>query len=71
LPLGDAFGEATCVLADQHLRPTGPPFARWRPTAGTFDVEASFPSSGSVTPDGRVDADTLPGGPRRHGDARR
>lgn len=61
--LGDAFGEAMRVLADQHLTPAGPPFARWRPTGGTFDVEAGFPSSGSVTPEGRVDADTLPGGP--------
>lgn len=61
--LGAAFGEAMRVLADQHLTPAGPPFARWRTTGGTFDVEAGFPSTGPVVPEGRVTADTLPGGP--------
>jgi effector-binding domain-containing protein len=61
--LGDAFGEAMRVMADQHLTPAGPPFARWRPTGDSFDVEAGFPVSAPVTPQGRVDADTLPGGP--------
>lgn len=61
--LGAAFGETLTALADQHLSPAGPPFARWRPTGGAFDVEAGFPSTGPVAPEGRVIADTLPGGP--------
>lgn len=61
--LGDAFGEAVRVMTDQHLTPAGPPFARWRPTGEAFDVDAGFPVSAPVTPDGRVEADTLPGGP--------
>jgi effector-binding domain-containing protein len=60
--LGAAFGEVIALLADQHLTPAGPPFARWRPTGETFDVEAGFPSSGPVTPEGRVEAAGLPGG---------
>lgn len=61
--LAAAFGDALRVLADQHLTPAGPPFARFRPAEGSFDIEAGFPSTGSVTPDGRVDADSLPDGP--------
>lgn len=61
--LAGAFGESIQALANQHLAPAGPPFARYHITEGTFDVEAGFPSSGAVTPEGRVEAGRLPGGP--------
>jgi hypothetical protein len=60
--LGTAFGEVMQLLDDQHLTPAGPPFARFRPVAGEFDVEVGFPSAGSVRPAGRVEAGELPGG---------
>lgn len=65
--LGDAFSEVLALIERQELTPTGPPFGRYRPTAdGGFDVDAGFPIRGGVTPQGRVEASTLPGGATAH-----
>lgn len=61
--LGTAFGEVIQTLSAQGLAPAGPPFGRFVPGGDGFDVEAGFPSTGSVTPAGRVVASELPGGP--------
>lgn len=61
--LGEAFGEVMRVLSEQHLSPAGPPFGRYRPTDGGFDVEVGFPATGTVAPAGRVTSAVLPGGP--------
>lgn len=61
--LGPAFGEVIRVLDEQGLHPTGAPFGRYRLTEdGGFDVEAGFPCNDVVKPEGRVEADELPGG---------
>ncbi len=61
--LGAAFGEVMKVIAEQGLAPAGPPFARWEPRADGFNCEAGFPSTGPVSPAGRVQPRALPGGP--------
>jgi effector-binding domain-containing protein len=50
------------VIAEQRLAPAGPPFARWEPRADGFDCEAGFPSTGPVSPAGRVQPKMMPGG---------
>ena len=60
--LGSAFAEVMRVLAEQGLAPAGPPFARWQPRTDGFDAEAGFPSTGPVSPAGRVQPQMLPGG---------
>ena len=60
--LGSAFGEVGAVLARQSVFPAGPPFGRYRMLADGFDVEAGFPTTGEVAPDGRVEPLVLPGG---------
>lgn len=50
------------VLAEQGQSPAGPPFGCYLREEGGFKVEAGFPTSGSVRPTGRVQADSLPGG---------
>jgi effector-binding domain-containing protein len=60
--LGRAFEEVGGALARQGLYPAGPPFGRYRPVERGSDVEAGFPTSGPVAPDGRVVATVLPGG---------
>lgn len=61
--LGGAFEEVVTVLGRQGLSPTGPPFGRYSPSeARGFDVEAGFPVAQSVTAEGRVAPDELPGG---------
>jgi effector-binding domain-containing protein len=60
--LGSAFGEVMKVLSEQRLAPAGPPFGRWQPRADGFDAEAGFPSTGPVSPAGRVQPQMLPGG---------
>jgi effector-binding domain-containing protein len=60
--LGSAFGEVMRVIAEQGLAPAGPPFARWEPRADGFDCEAGFPSTGPVSPAGRVQPEMMPGG---------
>ncbi|MFP5252890.1 MAG: GyrI-like domain-containing protein [Actinomycetes bacterium] len=72
--LGEAFSEVMRAVSAQDLRPTGPPFARYRfveagggPTVAggghvELDVEAGFPVSDVLAPAGRVVASTLPGG---------
>jgi effector-binding domain-containing protein len=60
--LGGVFGEVMGVLSRQGLGPAGPPYGRYVPTGGGFDVEAGFPVHGEVRPDGRVEALSLPGG---------
>lgn len=61
--VGAAFAEVMQVLEAQGLAPTGPPFSRYTPTGDGIDVEAGFPTSGDVTPHGRVIAGELPDGP--------
>ncbi|GAB2749610.1 GyrI-like domain-containing protein [Nocardioides pakistanensis] len=60
--LGSAFTEVIKVIDQQGLHPTGAPFARYRVTDQEFDVEAGFPVSDVVKPEGRVEADELPAG---------
>ena len=60
--LGSTFGDVMKVLAEQGLAPAGPPFARWEPRADGFDAKAGFPSTGPVSPAGRVTSQILPGG---------
>ena len=60
--LGGAFGEVMARLGEQQISPAGPPFARYVPTDGGFDVEAGFPATGAVAPSGRVVPAVLPGG---------
>jgi hypothetical protein len=50
------------VLDDQDLTPAGPPFGRWQPQGDGFDAVAGFPSTAPITPVGRVEPQTLPGG---------
>ena len=60
--LGAAFGETIQAITAQQHAPAGPPFARYRMRGTGFDVEAGFPSTGPVTPAGRVEPGELPGG---------
>jgi effector-binding domain-containing protein len=57
-----AFDEVRTMLADQHVSPTGPPFARYHPTGVGLEIDAGFPVDGDVRPAGRVTTTTLPGG---------
>jgi effector-binding domain-containing protein len=61
--LGRVFGEVLEVLAEQGVAPVGPPFGRFVPADDGFDVEAGFPTGGSVSPTGQVEACQLPAGP--------
>ena len=61
--LGAAFGEVASVAGHQGLTLMGPPFARYRfADDGSIHAEAGFPVNTVVSPDGRVEPDTLPGG---------
>ena len=60
--LGGVFGEVMGTLARQHVTPAGPPYGRYVPTGGGFDVEAGFPVHAEIRPEGRVEALSLPGG---------
>lgn len=54
-----AFSETMRVLVAQGVQPSGPPFGKYYGMPGaTADVEAGFPVTTPVTPDGEV----LPGG---------
>jgi effector-binding domain-containing protein len=61
--LARAYGEVIDALAEQRMEVVGPPFARFGMSDRGFDVEAGFPTKGSVVPTGRVEAGELPGGP--------
>lgn len=60
--LGGAFGEVAQALGRAGDEPAGMPLARYRVTADGFDAEAGFPVRRPVTPTGRVESSTLPGG---------
>jgi effector-binding domain-containing protein len=61
--LGAAFHEVQSAAEEQGLHITGAPFGRYQPIDdGGWDITAGFPVSGDITPTGRVEADTLPGG---------
>ena len=60
--IGGAFGEVMQVLGQEHVMPSGPPYARYHVTADGFDVEAGFPVAAPVAPSGRVHPAQLPGG---------
>jgi effector-binding domain-containing protein len=60
--LGSAFAEVLQVLDEQDLAPAGPPFGRWEPRSDGFDAEAGFPSTGVVSPAGRVQPQRRPDG---------
>lgn len=64
--LGAAFAETASAAQSQGVRVSGPPFGRYRPRAGGFEVEVGFPVSSPVTPAGRVEPATLPGGRVAH-----
>lgn len=60
--LGSVFGDVICALTKQGLAPAGPPFGRYRPVEGGFEVEAGFPTTGPVAEAGRIVSSDLPGG---------
>ena len=60
--LGGVFEEVAATAGQQGLQVAGPPFGRWTPGDGGFDVTAGFPVTGRVEARGRVEADELPGG---------
>ncbi|HSE72328.1 MAG TPA: GyrI-like domain-containing protein [Nocardioidaceae bacterium] len=61
--LGPAFGEVIGAVEREGGHPVGAPFGRYRPTDdGGWDLTAGFPVSRPVTPAGRVEPETLPGG---------
>jgi len=60
--LRSAYAEIMTALDDQDLTAAGPPFGRWQPQQDGFDAEAGFPSTGPISPAGRVQPQTLPGG---------
>ena len=51
------------ALTAQGHKPAGPPFGRYERTDSGFFVVAGFPSPAPITAVGRVEADSLPGGP--------
>lgn len=59
----DAFASTMRVMGEQGVAPAGPPFGKYygSPSA-TVDVEAGFPVSSPVAPDGEVRPGSLPGG---------
>jgi effector-binding domain-containing protein len=60
--IGTAFGEVMAAVGG-HDGIVGPPFARYSlADESGFEVEAGFPVADPVTPTGRVEAATLPGG---------
>lgn len=61
--LGEIFGEVMTVLAAQGVQPAGMPFGCYVPTADGVQVEAGFPTTAPVAPEGRVVPSRLPGGP--------
>lgn len=61
--LAAALSQVREALADQHLAPAGPPFARYRATGVGLDVEAGIPVDDRFRGSGRVTAELLPGGP--------
>lgn len=62
--LGGVFGEVMGAINQQGRRPAGMPFGRYRQVeGGDWEVEAGFPVDGPVSPQGRVEPSTLPGGP--------
>lgn len=61
--LAAAFADVRRLLAEQHLTPAGPAFARYRPTGVGLDVQAGIPVDDRFRPSGRVVAEELPGGP--------
>jgi effector-binding domain-containing protein len=60
--LAAAFDEVRKLLTDQHMAPSGPPFARYHPTGVGLEIDAGFPVDADVRPSGRVTTSTLPGG---------
>lgn len=60
--LSEAFEEVATTADQQGLEVMGPPFGRWTPIDGGFDVAAGFPVAGRVEARGRVEAGELPGG---------
>lgn len=61
--LGRAYSSVAASLAAQETHPVGPPFARYhRHADGHFDVEAGFPVTEPIKPDGEVRPSSLPGG---------
>lgn len=57
-----AYNEVFRVLAQQAIKPIGPPFARYVLGSGVFEMEAGAPVGVPVRADGRVQPGDLPGG---------
>jgi effector-binding domain-containing protein len=61
--LAAAYSKVPAASAQQGLRLSGPPYARYRfEKDGILDVEAGFPISGAMSRTGDVGPGTLPGG---------
>lgn len=61
--LATAFTKVPRTIAQQGLRPNGPPYARYRfHDDGSIDVDAGFPISGHLARTADVEPGTLPGG---------
>lgn len=58
-----AFSETMRVITAQGVAPSGPPFGKYYGMPGaTVDIEAGFPVTAPVAPDGEVVPGKLPGG---------
>lgn len=60
--LSGAYGEVLDVLRAQGLEPSGPPFGCYVLAGDRLEVEAGFPVSGPVRPEGRVVPGETPAG---------
>lgn len=60
--VGAAFAEVMSVLGRQGVSPAGPPFGRYVVSEGGFEIEAGFPTAGTVEASGRVLPGELPAG---------
>jgi effector-binding domain-containing protein len=61
--LATTYGAIAGLLAARQAAPAGPPFARFHMLGqGRFEVEAGFPVSSPIEPNGDVQPSELPGG---------
>ena len=62
--LGPAWGEVFGWLGQRGIEPAGPPLIRYRviDMERQMEIDIGVPTSSSVTGDGRVVGDVLPGG---------
>ena len=68
----DALADVHAYMHEQHIHPSGPPFARRRPTgASTVDIETGWPLERPAEGRGRIHGASLPTTLIRHATPRR